>query len=607
MLYFGLVSNIDIENIYQRILFFIKVSLTSSLVVMLWGIPGKFGFDLSCKLFTGSLKTACWTNEFQPTIRMFSTLGQPNWLGIYLVINMLFAIHLLLSRHIRKTWLLYIYLFLSSISIMFTQSRSAFLALGCGLVGVGTYIAMTKIFKKDKKEYVAYIKSYLLPLAIVLVCSLGIGYAVNKQAFIKIAAKVEQPAASNNITDSFAIRKLVWQGAYSVGLKYPLFGTGVETFAYSYNFLRPNDHNMTSEWDFVYNKAHNELLNYFSTTGLFGIVTYLVLIGVVIARIKYVWDEEDESKQLLEIVLLSAFASIVVSNFFGFSTTTINIFFYLIPAFVTLLIFKGNKHVVEESELLTLNLIQKAMLAIPFTIFLYGVSFLSLYFMADVHYARGENYRSIQEYDQALFYLYYADSLKSEHVYEDKISQVLAQKGFFSSYLNHSQNPLCPTSEGENEPCFELAQKYNDQTLKASPKNVYYLRSKARNNFLAYQASRDEATFDSSIKAITQAQELAPTDPRYPYMKSLFFLGKYDSEESPGEEDKDMLKFRAIGPATLAIKLKPDYKDAYITRGLISSDLGDFKAARDDFKYILEKIDPQDEQAKAELAKIENR
>jgi tetratricopeptide (TPR) repeat protein len=90
-------------------------------------------------------------------------------------------------------------------------------------------------------------------------------------------------------------------------------------------------------------------------------------------------------------------------------------------------------------------------------------------------------------------------------------------------------------------------------------------------------------------------------------MKSLFFLGKYDSEESPGEEDKDMLKFRAIGPATLAIKLKPDYKDAYITRGLISSDLGDFKAARDDFKYILEKIDPQDEQAKAELAKIENR
>jgi hypothetical protein len=96
-----------------------------------------------------------------------------------------------------------------------------------------------------------------------------------------------------------------------------------------------------------------------------------VLIGVVIARVKYVWDEEDESKQLLEIVLLSAFASIVVSNFFGFSTTTINIFFYLIPAFVTLLIFKGNKHVVEESELLTLNLIQKAMLAIPFTIFLF--------------------------------------------------------------------------------------------------------------------------------------------------------------------------------------------------------------------------------------------
>ncbi len=611
ILYFAFVSNVNLHEIRQKIQYFLKVSLATSSIVMLWGLPDKFGFDLSCKIFTGSFKTSCWTNEFQPAVRMFSTLGQPNWLGIYLVVNILFAIYFILSDEFKRKWLLYFYIFMGTLCVMFTQSRSAMLAYGIGLSSILVYIFMTKIFKKKRGEYSDLFKKVLLPILLVVVCASVMGFATNKNMIFKTSAnkdtqkqKVESLHKRTIVTDSFAIRKIVWQGAYATGLKYPWFGSGVETFAYSFNFLRPIDHNMTSEWDFVYNKAHNELLNYFATTGIFGVLTYLILIGVVISRIKPFLSEHDEKKQLLGVILVTAFASITVSNFFGFSTTTINVFFYIIPAFMVLLLNRNHEDHVDEIE--GLNVVQKAMLLIPLTIFMYGVSFLSLYYMADVHYARGENYRLIQEYDQALFYLYYADSLKGEHVYKDKISQVLAQKGFFDSYLNHTQNPMCPTTEGKNEQCFELAQKYNDKTLKESPKNVYYYRSKARNNFLAYQITQDESDFDTSIKAITQAQDLAPTDPRYPYMKSLFFIGRYDALESPNEDDRTMLKFRALGPANTAIKLKPDYKDAYMTRGLAAEYIGDIDGARTNFKYILEKIDPDDEQAKAELSKIGN-
>jgi O-antigen ligase len=66
-----------------------------------------------------------------------------------------------------------------------------------------------------------------------------------------------------------------------------LFGTGVETFAYAYYFVRPQAHNLTSEWDYLYNKAHNEYLNYFATTGFIGLGTYLLVISTVIIVFLY--------------------------------------------------------------------------------------------------------------------------------------------------------------------------------------------------------------------------------------------------------------------------------------------------------------------------------
>ena len=56
---------------------------------MLWGLPGRFGYDMSCFLFLGQLNNSCWTDQFHPEVRMFSTLGQPNWLGAFLAVNFL--------------------------------------------------------------------------------------------------------------------------------------------------------------------------------------------------------------------------------------------------------------------------------------------------------------------------------------------------------------------------------------------------------------------------------------------------------------------------------------------------------------------------------------
>src|ERR1035437_2590895 len=58
--------------------------LSSALLVILWGLPSHFGYDPTCLLFRGTLDVSCWTTDFQPKIRIFSTLGQPNWMAAYL-------------------------------------------------------------------------------------------------------------------------------------------------------------------------------------------------------------------------------------------------------------------------------------------------------------------------------------------------------------------------------------------------------------------------------------------------------------------------------------------------------------------------------------------
>ena len=73
------------------------VSLISGFIVVLWAIPSHFGYDPTCLVFRGTLDVSCWTADFQPRVRIFGPLGQPDWLagylGVLLPISAAFAIN----------------------------------------------------------------------------------------------------------------------------------------------------------------------------------------------------------------------------------------------------------------------------------------------------------------------------------------------------------------------------------------------------------------------------------------------------------------------------------------------------------------------------------
>ncbi len=609
LLFYCYVSNIN----YKTTIKLLKISLVSSFLVILWGIPGKFGKDFSCYLFTGQLTNSCWTNQFKPAERMFSTLGQPNWLGAYLSINFFIGLYFYFSTKFHqkilknKKILLLIYLFLNFSIVLFTRSRSALLTIVFNLLILSIILILNYFYKQISKKNITQFnflktKDFLLILTILMATTIVFKTGINKiDSLLKLPPKQNQIIKPTNklqnnknkslikITDSFTIRKIVWQGAIDLLKKYPLFGSGVETFAYSYYFVRPKIHNNTSEWDYLYNKAHNEFLNYVATTGYFGILSYLLLILFVLGLfIKNIINNKKESKIL--IFLLLSYLSILITNFFGFSTTTINIFFYLIPGFILALI---NKKSDEQQPTNKLNTTNKILITLIIVINLNIIFNLTKYFVADIKFNQGKNFQHINDFQKSAINFQQALNLHYEHVYEDKLSYTLANLAFMSDY---QKNP------SQTKELIKLAKSYNQHSLKKSPYNVLYWKTKAKNQYIFYQINLDQQYLQKGLNALKQAQKLSPTDPKIPYSLGLFYSLIEDTQKN--NQDKFKYKKLALSSVQKAINLKPDYRDPYFLKAQLYIKYNQKQKAKKILQEILNKINPNDKQTKEELKKL---
>src|SRR5579871_2541339 len=82
LLYYAFASNLGKKQV-MRVL---TISLVSGLIVALWGLPSHFGYDPTCFVFRGNFDVSRWTDAFQPKSRIFSTLGQPDWMAAYMAV-----------------------------------------------------------------------------------------------------------------------------------------------------------------------------------------------------------------------------------------------------------------------------------------------------------------------------------------------------------------------------------------------------------------------------------------------------------------------------------------------------------------------------------------
>lgn len=539
----------------------LKISLVSSTIVMLWGYFAKFGIDFSCFLFVQQLSNTCWTSQFQPAVRMFSTIGQPNWLGSYLAIHFFIGLyffirsypllkdhesivekitHILSKLHLVKEshpfghhiWYA-IYLVLNFIAIYFTKSRSSLLSIGF-MLSVGFILVATRRIKSHMKPIIRFGAIFLLLLATTFI--------VNSQS-LTLSEKSPEDLA---VTDSFEIRKIVWKGAIKLGNQYPWFGTGPETFAYSYFFTKPAEHSNTSEWDFVYNKAHNEYLNYLATTGYIGLLGYMAFLGsaglifISFAK-KYHADEQ------VIFMLALGYGTILITNFFGFSTSTIQLFLFLIPAMVV--VFNQKEPVDIEIEDIHNSTLQSKLIIVGIIVSsVLCVSYLQRYHKADRLFKQAKDQIYQDEYQKAVLLLTRAIKLKYEHVYEDQLSSSLAHLAFISSFGEDGRT--------RSLNLLKLSNDANAHTLRKTPKNIQYWKTRAKNHYLYFQLSRDVSDLEVSAESMEHVISLAPTDAQSYYMRALFYSLLFQETGSTEYSEK------AMQSVEKSLKLRTNYIEA---------------------------------------------
>jgi len=615
ILYFAFVSNsLNVEKT-------LKAILTSSLFVILWAIPGKLGYDLTCLVFTGKFDNSCWDNSvlaFRPELRAFSTLGQPNWLGAYLAVAFFIGIYFLVKYQISnikyqkyisniKNFVWPIYLFLNFSMILFTRSRSAIFAV---LIGLMLFVGYYLFFIKTN------VKKILIILLIVTVIPIlffktGIDQVdkfltlkTYKNIFVKKQPSIP-PLPPNpypltpNVSESFDIRKIVWQGAWDLSKKYPLFGTGVETFAYSYNFVRPASHNLTSEWDYVYNKAHNEYFNFLATTGFVGLGAYLLLIFNFqfsifnkLSKFKFSNNrtmEQSNNGTILTVCLLIAYITILITNFFGFSTTTTQLFFFLIPALVIVSNYSSppNPYHLTPNKL---SIFQKLAIFLLLSSTIYLLFSVSVYYLADVNYSYGLKYSKVNDQQKAASYFEKALKLRQEPVYEDRFSGSLAYLSALAALQN--QKDLAKQIAA-------MADSYNRKTVQTYPKNVFYWKTRAKNMYYFYQVTGNNNELLQGIEALKTARNLYPTDPKIPYTLSLYYSTLYDSSKNSLE--KNNWKRLSLEEISKTIVLKSNYREAYLFKGQLLKKYGQFGEAKKVFEYMLKNFNKNDSEVLKEL------
>ena len=531
LLYYALVTNFTRD----KVSFAIYSIISSAALVALYGILEHFGIDKHL-----------WVQDVAS--RVFSTIGQPNWLSAYLVALLPLPIFLAVEardNNHRLLWALLALLF--AITIIFTKSQSGLAATGLILAAVALYF----VGRKFKFVYL-----FILPF-ILLATILKWDFVVKINPFgVPNLAALVKADGTNRVggSDSMIIRQVVWQGARKLGAKNPLFGTGLETFGYTYFTVRPALHNLLSEWEFLYNKAHNEYLNFLANTGFVGLAAYLLLIGWTL-----VWWAQIGGA--ISRGLLFGYLSILITNYFGFSVVPVALFFFLFPALVFVLSKSKEKYI---SLNFSINPYLGFLILIPLTLYLLAIPYRQ--WRADIAYNTGRQYLTLSAYKQSLNSLTKAVSISpNEPLFLAQLAEgqaitaaaVAAQLDSLPATLPADATPSA-LQAGAGADLVASGQKLlaelqagalanSDKAVNLNPHHTNLYKSKAKVEL--YLAVIDPEYNRQAVDTLRKLAALSPTDAKIVYNLGLV-------SDQLGETKKAQEYYR------LAVTLKPDYDAA---------------------------------------------
>ncbi|MEH6908925.1 O-antigen ligase family protein, partial [Neobacillus drentensis] len=279
--------------------------------------------------------------------RIWGTLSNPNYIsGISSTLFCLFFILSVLEKKIKLRITNIILLTLSFVILLSSVSSSGFVTI---TILIPIFLVFLMVKKQFKQVLISVILIFALSIAYIPMVNHNervwdetIGQFVKSNPFHKdLAQKIEKPLAENkpvivqennnqyNIPEipAFGVswgsgRGYIWKQAISLILEKPILGYGLDTFAFHFP---QNDVNIVKAFGgfTIIDKPHSMYLGIAFGAGVFGLISYLLMIASPIIKSLIYFYKGKEFNPFILAIVFALFAyllqSIVNDSVIGYS------------------------------------------------------------------------------------------------------------------------------------------------------------------------------------------------------------------------------------------------------------------------------------------------
>ncbi len=418
-------------------------------------------------------------------------------------------------------------------ALVLTNSRSGLLGMAASLTILAILLGI--------KNLRANLKLLLILFAVFAIISFSFANLITSRIkdTLQNAPRQEQAEKDNSNsqssptsggTESGQIRLIVWQGALEVFKKWPALGPGPETFVNTYYLYRPSAQNQTSEWEFFYNKAHNEFLNYLATSGIIGLLGFVTLCtSIVISALKF--NKADKFARNFQRATVVAVVGYLVTIFFGFSTVANQTTLFLAGA---LAITLGGQGKIKNFGLKYLDIpaCKSAQIALILITFTYTLTLVGRIYFADSLTSRAQNLEGTRAL-LALRNAITASPIQNPYLLADFAYNT-------ATYANTQQN------RENKDVLIREVKKTANTVLTLAPNNFLTTQKIAKSYILIIE---DEEAAHQARSLALKLPELAPTYPPAYLVSAQIYVAL--------EEKGEARRF-----AQKSLELKSDYLEA---------------------------------------------
>ncbi len=278
--------------------------LVSASIIAIYGIAQFYGFDpfiLEIDRF--------------PNVP-YTTIGNQNFVGTYLVLMLPFSIHYWLSEKKKIAILSYILLFYC---LLTTMSRGPWLGF---LISITFYFAIQYVRKNLKSKQITL---FLFVTVVVLLFFAAVSEKSVLARFLLIFFDIELIINNPNSAVPGSFRWFIWRKVVELIKERPVFGFGLANLGYAFEERFSSEILEVFKRTMFIDEAHNEFLDIAVSSGIPSLVAYLAFLWFTFSKLL-----EDYVERLsYGTAIIAAVFGYLIQSFFNISIISVAYIFWI--------------------------------------------------------------------------------------------------------------------------------------------------------------------------------------------------------------------------------------------------------------------------------------